>query len=124
MPKRIKNEPIEDLVPLFLNEERGEYQTERVYWRHPESHVSLYRCDALRTLGQLRASFFDLIFADPPYFLSNDGITCQAGKMVSVNKGTWDKSSSFEEMHAFNLQWLQECRRILKPNGTIWISGT
>ena len=35
---------------------------------------------------------FDMIFADPPYFLSNDGFSCQNGQMVSVNKGEWDKS--------------------------------
>lgn len=67
---------------------------------------------------------FDLIFADPPYFLSNNGITCQNGQMVSVNKGEWDKAATFEEIHAFNLQWLRECRRLLKPDGAIWVSGT
>jgi site-specific DNA-methyltransferase (adenine-specific) len=90
-----------------------------------ESHaIRLYQGDALELLCRARAGIFDLIFADPPYFLSNDGITCQAGKMVSVNKGAWDKASTFEDMHAFNLKWLGECRRLLKPNGTIWITGT
>ncbi len=66
----------------------------------------------------------DLIFVDPPYFLSNDGITCQSGKMVSVNKGKWDQASTPQQMHDFNLVWLEQCQRILKPNGTIWITGT
>jgi site-specific DNA-methyltransferase (adenine-specific) len=66
----------------------------------------------------------DLIFADPPYFLSNDGITCQAGKMVSVNKGKWDKSPGVPEMHEFNARWLAACQRCLTKNGTIWVSGT
>ena len=65
-----------------------------------------------------------MIFADPPYFLSNDGITCSSGKAVSVNKGDWDKIENFEGKHAFNRRWIGLCRRTLKPNGTLWISGT
>ena len=65
-----------------------------------------------------------MIFADPPYFLSNGGITCHAGKMVSVNKGKWDKSKGVEENHKFTLEWLKACQRVLKPDGTIWVSGT
>lgn len=86
--------------------------------------LRLYQGDALELLRQAKSEMFDLIFADPPYFLSNNGITCQAGKMVSVNKGDWDKGSTPEEMHAFNLAWLGECRRLLKPNGTLWVTGT
>lgn len=67
---------------------------------------------------------FDMIFADPPYFLSNGGITCQNGKMVSVNKGAWDKSQGIDTTHQFNTEWLSRCQKLLKPNGTIWISGT
>ena len=62
-----------------------------------------------------------MIFADPPYFLSNDGITCSGGRMVSVNKGEWDK---VDDKHKFNCKWLKACKRVLKPGGTIWISGT
>ena len=65
-----------------------------------------------------------MIFADPPYFLSNGGITCHAGKMVSVNKGKWDKSKGTKENHEFIIEWLKACKRVLKPNGTIWVSGT
>ena len=69
-----------------------------------------------------------MIFADPPYFLSNGGVTCQGGKMVSVDKGTWDKISEsktgIEEKHKFNRKWIGLCKKVLKPNGTIWISGT
>jgi site-specific DNA-methyltransferase (adenine-specific) len=75
-------------------------------------------------LNQVPESCVDVIFADPPYFLSNGGITCHAGKMVSVNKGKWDESKGVAENHAFNLTWLQACQRVLKPNGTIWVSGT
>lgn len=67
---------------------------------------------------------FDLIFADPPYFLSNDGISYQAGKIVSVNKGDWDKGGSPELIREFNHDWIALCREKLKDNGTIWISGT
>jgi site-specific DNA-methyltransferase (adenine-specific) len=66
----------------------------------------------------------DLIFADPPYFLSNGGITCHAGKMVSVHKGKWDESRGAEADHDFTHRWLRECQRLLKPNGSIWVSGT
>ncbi|MFZ3214488.1 MAG: site-specific DNA-methyltransferase [Candidatus Acidiferrales bacterium] len=66
----------------------------------------------------------DLIFADPPYFLSNNGITCHAGKMVSVNKGEWDRSRGADANHEFNRAWLAACQRVLKPNGTIWVTGT
>ena len=67
---------------------------------------------------------FDMIFADPPYFLSNGGISLQRGKVVCVDKGDWDKGKSQEDMMAFNMEWLRLCRDKLKDNGTIWISGT
>ncbi|HYN83747.1 MAG TPA: DNA methyltransferase [Pyrinomonadaceae bacterium] len=95
--------------PVYLDEAHG---------------LRLYRGDALDLLRRARSDLFDLIFADPPYFLSNDGITCQAGRMVSVNKGVWDKAETFEAVHAFNLAWLRECHRLLKPSGTIWVTGT
>ena len=84
--------------------------------------------DSFKILTKMKPESVDMIFADPPYFLSNDGITCQGGKMVSVNKGSWDKLSgngtSVEEKHKFNRKWIRLCKKVLKPNGTIWISGT
>ncbi|MDD3819071.1 MAG: site-specific DNA-methyltransferase [Actinomycetota bacterium] len=80
--------------------------------------------DSLELLKKIDRDSIDMIFADPPYFLSNDGITCMSGRMVSVNKGNWDKSSGVEENFKFNLEWLGECRRILKKDGTVWVSGT
>lgn len=80
--------------------------------------------DVFETLSKIKDESIDMVFADPPYFLSNDGISCQGGKMVSVNKGDWDKADSLEEKHEFNRKWIRECKRVLKPNGTIWISGT
>ena len=66
----------------------------------------------------------DLIFADPPYRLSNGGVTLKNGRRASVDKGAWDRSMGFAEDHRFNVEWLQEARRILKPHGTIWVTGT
>ena len=67
---------------------------------------------------------FDMIFADPPYFLSNGGISLQNGKIVCVDKGDWDKGGSFERINNFNEKWIAACRDKLKENGTIWVSGT
>lgn len=84
----------------------------------------LYRGDCLEILKRFPANYIDMIFADPPYMLSNDGITCQNGKMVTVNKGKWDKSRGFYMDALFHEAWIAECKRVLKPQGTIWISGT
>ncbi|MFV0531433.1 MAG: DNA-methyltransferase [Flavobacteriales bacterium] len=67
---------------------------------------------------------FDMVFADPPYFLSNNGLSIQSGKIVSVNKGKWDKSHGFEFVNNFNRKWLELVRKKMKDNATIWISGT
>ena len=80
--------------------------------------------DVFKAIKRFNDKSVDMIFADPPYFLSNDGITCSGGKMVSVNKGEWDRALSINEKHKFNKKWIKECYRILKDNGTIWISGT
>ena len=87
-------------------------------------HIRLYQGDCLELLSLIPESSVDLIFADPPYFLSNGGITCHAGRMVSVNKGAWDKSRGPDANHEFNRAWLAACQRILKPNGSLWVSGT
>lgn len=89
-----------------------------------DSGFKLIDNDTFETLVQFKENSFDMIFADPPYFLSNDGVTCSGGKMVSVNKGNWDKSLTVKEKHEFNRKWIKECYRVLKDEGTIWISGT
>ena len=85
--------------------------------------LRLYHGNCLELLDAIAAKYpegrFDCIFADPPYFLSNGGITCHAGKMVKVDKGDWDKSRGAELNHEFNREWLLRCQRVLKPNGTI-----
>lgn len=94
----------------------------QVFWQ--SSHATLILGDVLDALAQLEDQSIDMIFADPPYFLSNDGITCSGGKQVSVNKGTWDRGMATEEKHDFNRKWIRECRRVLQLDGSIWISGT
>jgi site-specific DNA-methyltransferase (adenine-specific) len=89
-----------------------------------ERGIKIFHGDCLEILPAIPEESIDLVFADPPYFLSNNGITCQAGRMVSVNKGEWDKSRGPELNHEFNRAWLVACQRVLKPNGTIWVSGT
>lgn len=86
--------------------------------------VTLYYSDAMRVLRRLPDESVDMVFADPPYLLSNGGISCQNGKMVSVNKGEWDQSRGVDSDYKWNRRWLAECQRLLKPDGTIWVSGT
>ena len=84
----------------------------------------LYCDDCMKRLSKLPAGSVDLIFADPPYFLSNNGITCKSGRMVSVNKADWDKNDSLQGIHNFNRKWIRRCYRVLKDTGSIFISGT
>lgn len=93
-------------------------------WRSADGRARLFKGDCVQILEKLPAESVDVIFADPPYFLSNGGTTCRAGKRTSVDKGTWDRSLGVEENHAFNHKWLSACQRALKPNGTLWVSGT
>jgi len=84
----------------------------------------LYHGDSIQVLSQIPADSIDMIFADPPYNLSNGGFSIHAGRMVSVNKGEWDVSKGFEDDYAFHYRWMEACRRVLKPHGTLWVSGT
>ena len=92
--------------------------------RFAARNVKLYNGDAVEITDPLPENSIDLIFADPPYNLSNGGFTCHAGRRVSVNKGKWDVSHGIEEDFAFHDRWIEACRRVLKPNGSLWISGT
>ncbi len=87
-----------------------------------EGSFKLINDDTFNTLKRFEEKSIDMIFADPPYFLSNNGITCSGGKMVSVNKGNWDNYLDVNDKHQFNRKWIRECNRILKDEGTIWIS--
>lgn len=84
----------------------------------------LFNADCIEILEQLPENSIDMIFADPPYNLSNGGFTLHAGKMVPVDKGKWDKSKGFQEDFEFHKRWLKACHRVLKDGGTIWVSGT
>lgn len=95
----------------------------KAYFKSEDKNFTLLQGDCIELMSNFDFKF-DMIFADPPYFLSNGGISVQSGKMVSVNKGDWDKSRGEDADHAFNKEWLKACREKLKSNGTIWISGT
>lgn len=100
-----------------------EYQKPKTYYQSKTNDFVLAHGDCFKLLKEFDFKF-DMIFADPPYFLSNGGISLQNGKIVCVDKGDWDKGRSQEDMMDFNMEWLRLCRDKLKDNGTIWISGT
>lgn len=97
-------------------------------FKDKEKGIWLYQMNCIELMDSLIRGYpegvFDMIFADPPYFLSNGGITCSAGKIVKVDKGSWDRSKGVDENHKFNIEWLSRCQKLLKKNGTIWVSGT
>ncbi len=93
-------------------------------WRSADEDSVLYHGDWVDLMQSLPEKSFDCIWTDPPYFLSNNGTTCIAGKRTSVNKGDWDHSRGLMADHQFNLEWLNACARLLKPAGTIWVTGT
>ena len=94
----------------------------KVYYENDK--LLLVNDDCLKTLKKIEQKSIDMIFADPPYFLSGNGITCNSGKMVSVKKGKWDEQIDIKEKHKFNRKWIKLCKEVLKDDGTIWISGT
>lgn len=116
-------------LPLMVMES-SEYSPNQCIFRNDEFGVWLYHANCIEFMDMLIRKYpagkFDMIFADPPYFLSNGGITCpcHAGKMVKVDKDQWDKSNGPAMNHEFNMAWLSRCKKILKPNGTVWVSGT
>ena len=93
------------------------------FYKSQDRNFTLLKGDCIELLNSFEFKF-DMIFADPPYHLSNDGISVQSGKMVSVNKGDWDKSHGADVDYNFDKEWLSACRNKLKDNGTIWVSGT
>jgi len=93
------------------------------FFKSEDKNFYLLKGDTMKLLPQFDHKF-DMIFADPPYFLSNNGLSVQNGQIVSVNKGTWDKSQGFEYLNNFNRQWLSLIRDKMKEDASIWISGT
>lgn len=88
------------------------------------NNFKLINGDCFKILKKIQPKSIDMIFADPPYFLSNGGISCHSGKQVSVNKGLWDEGLPPEDKLKYNRKWISLCKSVLKDNGTIWISGT
>jgi len=120
-----KGTPLYPVEKTFKNVINGIIKTEdelKPYFSSDNSVI--FNMDCLEILSRIKENSIDMIFADPPYMLSNNGFTCKNGKMVNVNKGKWDKSNGFEEDLKFHDTWIAACRRALKPEGTIWISGT
>jgi len=96
-----------------------------MYDYYKNKNFQLCLGDCVDVLKKIREGSVKMIFADPPYFLSNDGITCNGGRMVSVNKGNWDKTTmTVKEKLKYNQRWIKSCKRVLSDDGTIWISGT
>ena len=93
------------------------------FFKSSDKNFYLLKGDTMNLLPEFEHKF-DMVFADPPYFLSNNGLSIQSGKIVSVNKGKWDKSEGFEFVNNFNRKWLTLAREKMKDNATIWISGT
>lgn len=92
------------------------------YYRDDDN--ALFLADCMDLMAAMPAESVDMVFADPPYFLSGGGISNSGGKMVSVDKGDWDKPLPVEDKHKFNRRWLRRVHRILAPNGTVWVSGS
>lgn len=96
----------------------------KAYYKSSNRDFTLLKGDCISLMSGFNFKF-DMIFADPPYFLSNGGITCNAGKVVCVDKGGWDKDAALPySVEEFNIKWIEACKDKLKENGTIWISGT
>lgn len=85
---------------------------------------SLIHADCITAMQSMRSSSYELIFADPPYFLSSGGTSCSGGKRISVDKGDWDKTRTPEEIHDFYMRWLTESYRLLKDSGSLFVCGT
>ena len=131
---------LESEFPTFFEEERAEYTAVSssqntlddrrftLVYHDPERDCFLDHGEAFDVMATISTKHpngcFDMIFVDPPYKLSNDGMTCHAGKAVSVNKGKWDKSEGPKLDFDHTYRWLELCQKLLKPNGTIWVTGT
>jgi site-specific DNA-methyltransferase (adenine-specific) len=89
-----------------------------------EPGAMVYLADCVDLMKLMPPGSVDVVFADPPYRLSTGGVTVKSGRLASVDKGAWDRSMGFAEDHRFNVRWLEEACRILKPEGTIWVMGT
>lgn len=94
------------------------------YFQTAEGDFALYGGDAREVVPEIPAARVGMVFADPPYFLSNGGFSVQAGRRVCVDKGAWDKSHGLQSDGEFNYQWIKVCRERLADDGTIWVCGS
>jgi site-specific DNA-methyltransferase (adenine-specific) len=99
-----------------------EITNQKPWWQNDLS--VLIQGDCVEVMKKMTEKSVDVVFADPPYFLSSGGISVQSGKMVSVDKGDWDKSLTIKDKLSFHQTWIREARKVLKDDGTIWISAT
>ena len=88
------------------------------------NNYTIYNDDTFAVMAKFPDESFDMIFADPPYLISNVGLSCQNGKLTAINKGKWDYHQSVEANFEFHKLWLKECQRLLKKDGSMWVSGT
>jgi site-specific DNA-methyltransferase (adenine-specific) len=89
-----------------------------------EPGAMVYLADCVELMGLMPAGSVDALFADPPYRLSGGGVTVKSGRLAPVDKGEWDRPKGFKKDHEFNVRWLRAARRVLKPDATLWVSGT
>lgn len=95
----------------------------KMYYQSKDTYFTLFKGNSMQVLRQFNQQV-DVIFADPPYFLSGGGKKIQGRTMVSVDKGDWDKVRPASEIDDFNREWIKACKPLLKDNGTIWVCGT
>ena len=83
--------------------------------------------DTIEVLKKIPSKSIDLIFADPPYFMQSSDKVLQRADGTGEFKGCddeWDKYKDYQEYDLFCTQWLKECYRVLKDNGSIWVIGS
>ena len=93
------------------------------YYQAKDGEFTLYNGDTRKLVNYIDKKI-DMIFADPPYFLSKNKSICINGSWKSFEKGAWDRVTSQENINEFNRSWLSTCRNILKEDGTIFVTGT
>lgn len=86
---------------------------------------TILKGDCVAALDRLPDHSVDVIFADPPYNLQLEGALHRPDQTkVNAVDDHWDQFDSFQAYDAFTRAWLMACRRVLKPNGTIWVIGS